>query len=434
MNRFLRNCVISFIIGTIIFITAELLFGDFKFASAKIFLIEFSFYQLYAFVLSFINFYYFEFLEQLNWHGNFVKRISIGTIGSIILTMIGFFGLRLFTVVGFEGKSFTFFLENESIRYYTFSLWITLTILITFYFIYYFKKYQETRVKKFQFEAKSESAKYQSLKSQLDPHFLFNSLNVLTSLIGENPKQAEKFTTKLAKIYRYVLEQKDKDLISVEGELEFAKNYMELLKMRFEEAIIFKILPETSNIEHKIVPLALQLLLENAVKHNVITSDKPLQINIYEENNYLVITNNLNPTSSSEKSTRIGIKNIEERYSLLSDKKLIITKENNLFIAKIPLLTKNLHSMKPIQNKEKKYNKAKKRVKEIKKFYTNLLSYCIIIPFLIFINYQTSWSVKWFWFPLAGWGIGIAFEAFKVFGYSSNWEERKIKELMNKDL
>jgi len=432
MKNFLRNCAISFSLGTLVFITAELLFGDFKFESSKLFLIQFGFYQLYAFVLSFINFYYFEFLEKINWNGHLVKRIIIGAIGSIILTMIGFFGLRFFTVVGFKGKSFTYFLENESIRYYTFSLWIILTILITVYFIYYFKKYQETQVKKFKFKAKSESAKYESLKSQLDPHFLFNSLNVLTSLIGENPKKAENFTTKLSKIYRYVLEQKEKDLIPVKEELIFAKNYMELLKMRFEEAIIFKILPDTSNVEHKIVPLSLQLLLENAVKHNVISTEKPLHINIFEENDYLVISNNANPKTTLEKSTKIGIKNIIERYSLLSHKKVIIKKENNLFIVKIPLLIKKMEIMETIHNKEEKYKKAEDRVKELKGFYGNLVSYCVIIPFLIFINYQTSWGFKWFWFPVFGLGIGIVVQAFKVFGYSSSWEDKKLKELMSK--
>ena len=114
--------------------------------------------------------------------------------------------------------------------------------------------------------AKTETAKFESLKNQLDPHFLFNSLNVLTSLIGENPNLAEKFTTKLSKVYRYVLEQRNKDLVPIEEELKFAKTYMELLSMRFEDAVQFNIPDTIINNELKIVPLSLQLLLENAVK------------------------------------------------------------------------------------------------------------------------------------------------------------------------
>ena len=120
--------------------------------------------------------------------------------------------------------------------------------------------------------AKTESAKFETLKSQIDPHFLFNSLNVLTALIDENPRQAERFTTKLSKVYRYVLEQRNKELIPLSEELNFARTYMELLQMRFEDAIQFDIPKNLSNEDLKIVPLSLQLLLENAVKHNVVLS------------------------------------------------------------------------------------------------------------------------------------------------------------------
>jgi two-component system LytT family sensor kinase len=118
---------------------------------------------------------------------------------------------------------------------------------------------------------------------------------VLTSLIGEDQVKAEKFTTKISKIYRYVLEQRNKDLVPIEEELNFAKAYVELLGMRFEDAVKFSIPDEVSNKELKIVPLSLQLLLENAVKHNVVSSTKPLEIIIFEEDGFLHIQNNINP-------------------------------------------------------------------------------------------------------------------------------------------
>ena len=284
--------------------------------------------------------------------------------------------------------------------------------------------------------AKTETAKFESLKNQLDPHFLFNSLNVLTSLIGENPQQAERFTTKLSKVYRYVLEQRNKDLVPIEEELKFAKTYMELLGMRFEEAVQFNIPDNISNNELKIVPLSLQLLLENAVKHNVVSTSKPLTINIYEEGSYLMITNNVNPKEAIGKSTKIGLQNIADRYGLITDKGVKIENNNKTFKVSLPLLYKMNNMMYRDDLENSKYVRAVKRVEKLKEFYQNLASYCIVIPFLIFINLRFSPGFYWFWFPMFGWGIGLTFHFLEVNNYNvflgKNWEEKKIEQLMKK--
>ena len=284
--------------------------------------------------------------------------------------------------------------------------------------------------------AKTETAKFESLKNQLDPHFLFNSLNVLTSLIGENPSQAERFTTKLSKVYRYVLEQRNKDLVPIEEELKFAKTYMELLGMRFEEAVQFNIPDTISNNELKIVPLSLQLLLENAVKHNVVSTSKPLTINIYEEGSYLMITNNVNPKEAIGKSTKIGLQNIADRYGLITDKGVKIENNNKTFKVSLPLLYKMNNMMYTDDLENSKYVRAVKRVEKLKEFYQNIASYCIVIPFLIFINLRFSPGFYWFWFPMFGWGIGLTFHFLEVNNYTiflgKNWEEKKIEELMKK--
>ena len=284
--------------------------------------------------------------------------------------------------------------------------------------------------------AKTETAKFESLKNQLDPHFLFNSLNVLTSLIGENPQQAERFTTKLSKVYRYVLEQRNKDLVPIEEELKFAKTYMELLGMRFEEAVQFNIPDNISNNELKIVPLSLQLLLENAVKHNVVSTSKPLTINIYEEGSYLIITNNVNPKEAIGKSTKIGLQNIADRYGLITEKGVKIENNNKTFKVSLPLLYKMNNMMYRDDLENSKYVRAVKRVEKLKEFYQNLASYCIVIPFLIFINLRFSPGFHWFWFPMFGWGIGLTFHFLEVNNYNvflgKNWEEKKIEQLMKK--
>ena len=435
MDILTKKILITFGIGVVIFVTGNALYGGFHFENIIEFLKNFGFFQLYTFVIGFANMSYFSYLERRDWKENEkIKRIVIGVVGSTIISLFALFILRMLTSMFYWGNSYDDFISTENYKNYTFGIWITLTIVAVFHFIYFYNKYQQKRVKESQIVAKTESAKFESLKNQLDPHFLFNSLNVLTSLIEENPKQAERFTTKLSKVYRYVLEQKDKDLIPLEEELRFAKSYMELLKMRFEDGISFSIPETVSNPELKIVPLSLQLLLENAVKHNSISSKKPLSIKIFEENGYLVVQNNISPKASLEQSTKVGLKNINLRYGLVSNAKVEITNTNKLFKVKLPLLTQKIKIMRTDYiSDSNKYIRAKKQVDDLKGFYGGAVAYCIVIPFLIFINFRTSPEFHWFWFPLFGWGLGILIHAFQIFGYGANWEERKIRELMNKD-
>lgn len=302
-------------------------------------------------------------------------------------------------------------------------------------FMMEWKKSVKQESTKQQIVAKTETAKFESLKNQLDPHFLFNSLNVLTSLIGENPNQAEKFTTKLSKVYRYVLEQRNKDLVPISEELRFAKTYMQLLEMRFEEAVKFNIPDDVTDQELKIVPLSLQLLLENAVKHNVVSPSKPLSINIYQEGSFLIIENNINPKEAIGKSTKVGLQNIADRYGLLTKQGVRIENNNKTFKVSLPLLYKMNEIMFTEDLENSKYVKAVERVEKLKEFYQNLASYCLVIPFLIFINLRFSPGFYWFWFPVFGWGIGLVFHFLEVNNYNiflgRNWEERKIKEMMD---
>jgi hypothetical protein len=348
--------------------------------------------------------------------------------------------LRALTAVIYNGKSFSAFLINEKFKYYQFGLWVTLTIVVIFHVIYFYNRYQQNRIKEQKVIAGTASAKFDALKNQLDPHFLFNSLNVLTSLIEENPVNAQKFTTSLSKVYRYVLEQKNKELVTVDEELQFAKTYMSLLKMRFEDSIIFTMPEKASNPESKVVPLSLQLLLENAVKHNMVTSSKPLKINIYEDQGNLVVENNLQPKQIVKKSSGVGLGNITQRYDLLTNKKVNITKEANRFAVAIPMLTKKISVMRTEQEPSQiddSYMRALNHVDELKGFYYSLISYAIVIPILIYINYRTSWSFQWFWFPMFGWGIGLTIQAFRVFvtngSFGRSWEKRKMEEFVRNE-
>jgi sensor histidine kinase YesM len=345
---------------------------------------------------------------------------------------------RFVLIVLINQRSFAQFLAEEQSEFYVSSFIISMAVALMFYAAYYYKYYKERQVKEQKIIAGSASARFDALKNQLDPHFLFNSLNVLTSLIDEDPHQAQNFTTSLSKVYRYVLEQKNKDLVTVDEELKFARTYVRLLKMRFEDSIIFDIPDQCSVPEAKIVPLSLQLLLENAVKHNVVTSSRPLHIKVYEDKGMLVVSNNLQEKQVVKKSSGVGLQNIKQRYRILTDREMVINKTTKDFSVSLPILTQKYTVMETQENyiEEKRYAKARERVQAIKDFYGNLMAYCIVIPFLWWLNLRTT-EFLWAFFPTIGWGFGLTAHGMAAFGYNplwgKRWEERKIKELMDKD-
>lgn len=398
-------------------------------------LVNFGYNMLYGFSLYFANAAIFIYLDQVFKADRFTpKRILIGFVSSFLISIGVIFLLRIFEDVLVEGTSFSDFLSQEQMSNYLVAVIITFIVTLAFHAFYFYKAYAENKVKEQKVIAGTASAQFESLKNQIDPHFLFNSLNVLSSLIEENPDNAQKFTTSLSKIYRYVLEQKDKELVSVAEELAFAKTYMNLLKMRFENSISYELPTEYDNPEAKVVPLSLQLLLENTIKHNVASEQKPLHIKIYIENNYLIVENNLQKKEVLQDRKGVGLQNIVNRYGLISERKVLVDQTETAFKVKIPILTKQIVLMETqnIYNENMAYMKAKERVEKLKGFYGNLISYCCVIPFLIFINLKTG-GFQWFWFPMLGWGMGLTFHALETFGYGKSWEERKIREILNKE-
>ena len=398
-------------------------------------LVNFLFTMMYTFSLYASNMFLFWKLDSYFEDKFSVKRLTFGFIGSFLVSLAVIFLMHLFEEVVYNKNSFDYFLANEKPSSYLASIIITFFVTLSIYTISFYKAYNENKVKEQKIIAGTANAKFESLKNQIDPHFLFNSLNVLSSLIEENPDNAQRFTISLSKIYRYVLEQKDKELVSLEEELAFAKTYMNLLKMRFENSLFYE-LPTTSiNPEAKVVPLSLQLLLENTVKHNVVSEQRPLHIRIYVEGDYLAVQNDYQKKEVLQERQGVGLQNIVNRYGIITNRKVLIIQNEKTFTVKIPLLTKQITVMETTTNynEDTSYYRAKKRVEELKGFYGNLISYCCVIPFLIFINLTYSPHFQWFWFSAAGWGFGLVMHAFKVFGYSSNWEERKIQEILQKE-
>lgn len=177
------------------------------------------------------------------------------------------------------------------------------------------------------------------LKTQVNPHFLFNSLSILSSLVRIDPDLSERFIDQLSRSYRYILEQKDQSLVTLRTELSFIDSYAFLLKIRFENKFNLNItIPPEALDKYKIAPLTLQLLVENAVKHNRMSVTEPLIINISLEGDVLIVKNKLQPRATEYKSTGVGLQNIMNRYALLTNRQVIAGESGDEFVVKIPIL------------------------------------------------------------------------------------------------
>ncbi|WP_298302722.1 2TM domain-containing protein [Flavobacterium sp.] len=436
-NRYLREFPRALLIGFGIFCIITLI-NVLNGSSLKFdenLKVTFLYTLLYSVSLHLANTSLFIFLDSIFKEERFSKkRIFIGFTLSFFLSLFVIFILRVFEDVVIENKTFDYFISNEKPSNYIVASAFSFIVISIVHIIYLYKYYQETKLKEQKIIAGTANAKFESLKNQIDPHFLFNSLNVLSSLIEENPENAQQFTTSLSKIYRYVLEQKDKELVTVQEELAFAKTYMKLLKMRFENSITFEIPTDFENTDAKVVPLSLQLLLENTIKHNVVSENKPLHIKIYIKDNFLVVENNLQKKEVLQDRKGVGLQNIVSRYAILSERKVLIDENKETFAVYLPILTKQISIMEKTNtfNENTSYLRAKERVEKLKGFYGNLASYCVVIPILIIINLNSPHDFQWFWFPMFGWGLGVLFHAFETFGYGKSWEEKKIQEILNK--
>lgn len=214
---------------------------------------------------------------------------------------------------------------------------IYILFCVLFYQLFYFSTLNKLEKSKHLALMSKASEKYNVLRKQLSPHFLFNNINVLTALIEENPQKAVRFSESLGNIYRHFLRQEDEDVVSLQSALSFSKDYLELLKYRYEEAFQY-VLPEAVASNQYIIPLVLQQVIENTIKHNEVSREKPLQITIGIQNDYIIIQNTKQLKTTVENTKGTGIENIQKRYAFLTEKEVVIEDEVNSFTIKLPLL------------------------------------------------------------------------------------------------
>ncbi|QHT65846.1 histidine kinase [Rhodocytophaga rosea] len=203
---------------------------------------------------------------------------------------------------------------------------------------YFFKEWKKAILKSERLQRERTMVQFENLKNQLNPHFLFNSLTSLNSLIFENQQLASQFLQQLSKVYRYVLLHKEKELVNLETEIRFIENYVFLLETRFYGSLHVQIDIPAESRPKQIVPVTLQILIENAIKHNIVNEAYPLTIRIYTHAGYLCVENNLQKKSIIENSNKMGLENMKALYSFLSDQPMQISEDSNTFTVKIPLL------------------------------------------------------------------------------------------------
>lgn len=212
------------------------------------------------------------------------------------------------------------------------SIWILIVAVFLFYTIWSQAIGREQKL-----EEENLKYRYRTLKTQVNPHFLFNSLNTLSEIVYVDAKKADNYILKLSGIYRYILDNEETDLIPLEKEIEFVRQYFDLQKERNDTKIELDIKFVNAK-RFKIIPISLQILVENALKHNVISEEKPLIIHIEGDDKYITIYNNIQRKNTLIKSPGTGLLNLKERAKLITGKEVIISQENNQFIVKLPLV------------------------------------------------------------------------------------------------
>ena len=275
--------------------------------------------------------------RKLPWLQNPLKRLIVQffvTIGiSAVIIVLAIF---LTSLLWRQQMNSGFFIETGTFMVKVAFTFVFLGSLIS-NSIMFFKKWKEAAVQQEKLKREQLALQYEALKSQVNPHFLFNNLNSLTSLINTNPEKAIDFVKKLSEVYRYVLDQKNSELVALDDELKFLESYVFLQKIRFESNLEVKIAIQSGN--YKVIPLSIQMLVENAIKHNEISDKNPLIIRIYSlEDGFLTVENKLQRKIGSEGSGS-GIQNIKERYQFFTNKKVTIGESNGDFVVRIPLLT-----------------------------------------------------------------------------------------------
>jgi len=269
--------------------------------------------------------------RYISWMQNPIQRFFWGLVSTIAYTLGAMYSLTLI----FN------WITNFNIPFDTKTLYtpiaFTFTISAFMHGREFLKNWRMAALDAETSKKESAIARYESLKNQINPHFLFNSFNALTNLVYEDQDKAAKFIKQLSDVYRYVLDTREKEVVSLAEELRFIQSYLYLQQIRFGGNLRVNL--NLNGSEGKVAPLALQLLLENAIKHNVISVDDPLTIDVFEKDGFICVENNLQKKNRiTESSSGLGLANIKSRYKFLTDKEIFISDAGGKFSIRLPII------------------------------------------------------------------------------------------------
>ena len=298
-------------------------------------------YSITFFISCMVMFIPIRLIEQrIPWQSNVWKRTFIEFFATGITAVLARnMTVNFFILIGWH--DYEFFSDvywNKEIMNATMAVFMNIVLVSVYEGIVLFRQWKISLVHSEKLEKENMASKFEALKNQVNPHFLFNSLNTLSNLVHDDPDKAEDFIDEFSHIYRYVLEKKEQMVVTVREEIEFVKAYLKLCEIRFEKGLESDIKMDIERQNSLIPTLALQTLVENAIKHNQITPKKPLKILIYTDKNEILVENNYQPRDTNVKSTGVGLQNIKDRYALMSEKQPSFLLHNGTYIAKLPLI------------------------------------------------------------------------------------------------
>ncbi|MDA3815850.1 MAG: histidine kinase [Prolixibacteraceae bacterium] len=290
----------------------------------------FGFFMIYPnlFMIRFLN-------KHLPWHHKTIKRVFIQTGFSVTIALCISVTFTLFanTIMPYSEDLKGVLISNAMI----FSVVNVFIMAILEGWLSYSKSQKAEQMAR-NLQEELSQIKFEVLKSQINPHFMFNSLNVLSSLINKDVEKAQQFIDEFSHIYRYVLETIEQPVTTLEKELDFMRSYLFLQQIRYGDDLSYSINIPGDLLKLVLPPLSLQAVLENAIKHNIINESQPLKIEVFNQKNNLMVKNKIQPKISMGSSTGVGLKNLTKRYAMICSEEPVFSVETNYYIAKLPLI------------------------------------------------------------------------------------------------
>ncbi len=274
--------------------------------------------------------------DRFDWVRTPEKRFFFNLGMTAVVTFVIWWLISILWNAPWQGIDIGRVVRNFELRDFLPTLGITLFISVFMHGRSFLSEWRNAAAEAERLKKEQIAAQYETLKNQVNPHFLFNSLNVLTALVHRDADQAEQFVRQMSKVYRYVLDSRNSETVPLEQEAEQLEAYVFLLKIRFNESFSAKI--DIKSLQSPVAPLSLQMLVENAVKHNEASKDNPLFVEVFEDNGYIVVRNNLQPKSIVSDSSGVGLSNIRARYAFLTDKPVEAGEVGAYYEVRVPLL------------------------------------------------------------------------------------------------